>query len=306
MNALQILLLAAAAVFVVLLAVSYRVAWGYARFVTLTLAAIVILMPFFWLICSAFKDKGVLNEYTFLPPINKIDSSTINLDNFRELFAEQQTAQGPVRFWRYMANSLFLASSGTALSLLFSSMGGYALAKYRFRGRGAIVLFMLACLTIPSVALLSPSYAVIWQLGWLDSYKALLIPASVSILGIFLFRQALLGVPDDLIEAGRIDGCGEFRIYLSLAMPLVRPMTGAFCLISFLGMWNSFLAPNVYLQTQAKLPLPVVLNQYIGTYTQQYGVFLAGTLVAIIPPAILFFALQREFISGLTSGAVKQ
>ena len=306
MNALQILLLAAAAVFVVLLAVSYRVAWGYARFVTLTLAAIVILMPFFWLICSAFKDKGVLNEYTFLPPINKIDSSTINLDNFRELFAEQQTAQGPVRFWRYMANSLFLASSGTALSLLFSSMGGYALAKYRFRGRGAIVLFMLACLTIPPVALLSPNYAVIWQLGWLDSYKALLIPASVSILGIFLFRQALLGVPDDLIEAGRIDGCGEFRIYLSLAMPLVRPMTGAFCLISFLGMWNSFLAPNVYLQTQAKLPLPVVLNQYIGTYTQQYGVFLAGTLVAIIPPAILFFALQREFISGLTSGAVKQ
>ena len=89
-------------------------------------------------------------------------------------------------------------------------------------------------------------------------------------------------------------------------MPLVRPMTGAFCLISFLGIWNSFLPPNVYLQTQSKLPLPVVLNQFIGTYTQQYGVFLAGTLVAIIPPAILFFALQREFISGLTSGAVKQ
>ena len=306
MNALQVFLIVAALVFVVLLAISQRVAWSYGRFVMLSLAAIVILMPFCWLICSAFKDKAVLNEYTFLPPIDKIDSSTINLDNFRELFAEQQTVQGPVRFWRYMGNSLFLASSGTALSLLFSSMGGYALAKYRFRGRSAIVLFMLACLTIPPVALLSPNYAVIWQLGWLDEYKALLVPASVSILGIFLFRQALLGVPDDLIEAGRIDGCGEFRIYFSLAMPLVRPMTGAFCLISFLGMWNSFLAPNVYLQTQAKLPLPVVLNQYIGTYTQQYGVFLAGTLVAIIPPAILFFALQREFISGLTSGAVKQ
>jgi ABC-type glycerol-3-phosphate transport system permease component len=306
MNALHLFLFLAAGVFVVLLAVSQRAAWGYARVTTLSLAAIVILMPFVWLICSAFKDKSVLNEYTFLPPIDKINSSTINLDNFRQLFAEQQTVQGPVRFWRYVANSLFLASTGTALSLLLSSMGGYALAKYRFRGRGAIVMFMLACLTIPPVALLSPNYAVIWQLGWLDSYKALLVPASVSILGIFLFRQALLGVPDDLIEAGRIDGCGEFRIYFSLAMPLVRPMTGAFCLISFLGMWNSFLAPNVYLQTQAKLPLPVVLNQYIGTYTQQYGVFLAGTLVAIIPPAILFFALQREFISGLTSGAVKQ
>jgi multiple sugar transport system permease protein len=306
MNSLHAFLLAAAAAFVVLLVVSRGLAWGYARFVTLSLVAVVILMPFFWLICSAFKDKSVLNEYTFLPPIDQINSGTINLDNFRTLFAEQQTVQGPVRFWRYLANSLFLASTGTAASLLFSSMGGYALAKYRFRGRGAIVLFMLACLTIPPVALLAPNYAVIWQLGWLDSYKALLVPASVSILGIFLFRQALLGVPDDLIEAGRIDGCGEFRIYLSLAMPLVRPMTGAFCLISFLGMWNSFLPPNVYLQTQSKLPLPVVLNQYIGTYTQQYGVFLAGTLVAIIPPAILFFALQREFISGLTSGAVKQ
>jgi ABC-type glycerol-3-phosphate transport system permease component len=116
----------------------------------------------------------------------------------------------------------------------------------------------------------------------------------------------MLGVPNDLLEAGRIDGCGEFRIYLQLAMPLVRPMTGAFCLISFLGSWNSFLAPNIYLQTQSKLPLPVVLNQYIGEYAQHYGVFLAGTLLAIIPPAVLFFALQREFISGLTSGAVKQ
>jgi ABC-type glycerol-3-phosphate transport system permease component len=89
-------------------------------------------------------------------------------------------------------------------------------------------------------------------------------------------------------------------------MPLVRPMTGAFCLISFLGAWNAFLGPNIFLQTQRKLPLPVVLNKYIGEYTQQYGVFLAGTLLAIIPPAILFFALQREFVSGLTSGALKQ
>jgi ABC-type glycerol-3-phosphate transport system permease component len=306
MNTLHLLLIVVVAVFVALLPISRRLAWSYARFMTLSLVAIVILMPFFWLICSAFKDKSVLNEYTFLPPIDKINSGTINLDNFRTLFAAEQTVQGPVRFWRYVGNSLFLATTGTGLSLIFSSMGGYALAKYRFRGRGAIVMFMLACLTIPPVALLAPNFAVIWQLGWLDSYKALLVPAAVSILGMFLFRQALLGVPDDLIEAGRIDGCGEFRIYLSLAMPLVRPMTAAFCLISFLGMWNSFLPPNVYLQTQAKLPLPVVLNQYIGTYTQQYGVFLAGTLVAIIPPAILFFALQKEFISGLTSGAVKQ
>jgi len=165
---------------------------------------------------------------------------------------------------------------------------------------------MLASMTIPGVVLLAPNFEIIWRLGWMDTYKALLVPGCVSVFGIFLFRQAMLSVPDDLIEAGRIDGCGEFRIYLTLVMPLVRPMTGAFCLISFLGAWNSFLTPNIYLQTQHKLTLPVVLNQYIGVYNQQYGVFLAGTLLAIIPPAILFLALQREFITGLTSGALKQ
>jgi ABC-type glycerol-3-phosphate transport system permease component len=113
-------------------------------------------------------------------------------------------------------------------------------------------------------------------------------------------------VPDELIEAGRIDGCSEFRIYLTLVMPLVRPMTGAFCLISFLGAWNAFLGPSIFLQSQDKLTLPIVLNQYITVFKQQYGVFLAGTLLAIIPPAALFLLLQREFISGLTSGAVKQ
>jgi ABC-type glycerol-3-phosphate transport system permease component len=174
-------------------------------------------------------------------------------------------------------------------------MGGYALAKYRFAGKGLLISYMLASMTIPGVMLLAPSFEVMWRFGWLDSYKALLVPGAVSAFGIFLFRQAMMRIPDDLIEAGRIDGCSEFRIYLQLIMPLVRPMSAAFCLMGFLGSWNSFLAPNVYLQTQSKPTLPVILNQYIGQYSQHYGVFLAGTLLAIIPPAILFLALQREF-----------
>ena len=306
MNALHWTLLAMAAVFVGLLPLSRKLAVGYARFAVLLVVGTVMLMPFAWLACAAFKDPDVLNEYTFLPPPEKLSAETVNLDNFRTLLAPKETVQGPVSFWRYVANSVFLASAGTVLSTVLCSMGGYALAKYRFAGRGAVLTFMLASLTIPGVVLLAPNFEVIWRLGWMDTYRALLVPGCVSVFGIFLFRQAMLGVPDDLIEAGRIDGCGEFRIYLSLAMPLVRPMTGAFCLISFLGAWNAFLGPNVFLQTQAKLPLPVVLNQYIGEYQQQYGVFLAGTLLAILPPAVLFFALQREFISGLTSGALKQ
>lgn len=306
MNALHVTLLLVLAGFVALLPISRRWAVGYARLVLLGAVGTLMLMPFAWLICAAFKDPAVLNEYTFLPPPQELSSETVNLKNFRTLLAEKQTVQGPVSFWRYVANSLFLASAGTFLSLVFSSMGGYALAKYRFRGRGMLITFMLASLTIPGVVLLAPNFEIIWRLGWMDTYRALLIPGCVSVFGIFLYRQAILGVPDDLIEAGRIDGCGEFRIYLMLVMPLVRPMTGAFCLISFLGAWNAFLGPNIFLQSQDKLTLPVVLNQYIGEYAQQYGVFLAGTLLAIIPPAILFFSLQREFISGLTTGAVKQ
>lgn len=305
-NTLRLVLLVVVAIFIALLFVSRRVATKYARVAVLVCVGTIMMLPFVWLVCAAFKDKSVLQEYTFLPPPAKISSATVNLDNFRTLFADKQTVQGTVTFWRYLANSIFLAGAGTTLSLIFSSMGGYALAKFSFRGRTALLTFMLASLTIPPVVLLAPNFETIWRLGWMDTYRALLIPGCVSVLGIFLFRQAIVAVPDDLLEAGRIDGCGEFRIYLQLIMPLVRPMTGAFCLVTFLGIWNAFLGPNVYLQTQAKLPLPVVLNQYIGQYAQQYGVFLAGTLLAILPPAVLFFALQREFISGLTSGAVKQ
>lgn len=306
MNALQITLLVLAGIFPALWLIRKRWGWTYARWTGLILAATVMLLPFVWLFCAAIKDKSVMNEYMFLPPVSNISSHTINPDNFTELFRAKQTVSGKVSFWRYFANSLFLASTTTFISMVFCSMGGYALAKYRFRGRNLILGFMLASLTIPGVVLLAPNFEVIWQLGWMDKYRALIVPAAASAFGIFLFRQALLNVPSDLIEAGRIDGCGEFRIYLQLAMPLVRPMTGAFCLITFLAQWNAFLAPNIFLQSQDKLTLPVVLNQYIGQYAQQYGVFLAGTLVAIIPPAILFLALQREFISGLTSGAVKQ
>ncbi|HEX3358368.1 MAG TPA: carbohydrate ABC transporter permease [Tepidisphaeraceae bacterium] len=305
-NPLQWFMISLAMFFLILLPISRRVAVGYARYTLLTVVGAIMLIPFAWLVCASFKDTSVLNEYSFLPPIKEISSATINLDSFRTLFTQRETVQGPVTFWRYIANSIFLASAGTMLSMFFSSMGGYALAKFKFRGRTPILTFMLASMTIPGIVLLAPNFEVIWRLGWLDSYKALLVPACVSVFGIFLYRQAMLMVPDDLIEAGRIDGCGEFRIYMNLVMPLVRPMTGAFCLITFLGTWNSFLAPNIYLQSQNKLPLPVVLNQYIGEYTQQYGVFLAGTLIAIIPPALLFLALQKEFISGLTSGAVKQ
>jgi multiple sugar transport system permease protein len=304
MNAVQLTLVGIAAVFVLLLLVRVKWALTYGRYALLTLAAALVLMPFVWLFAAAIKLPAFLNEYTFFPPLAKWGTE-LGLDNIRTLFKPSQTVEGELSFGRHIINSIFLSAASTVISLFFSSLAGYALAKYRFKGRGLIMTFMLASMTIPGVSLLAPSYELIYQLGFLDTYAAILVPGAISVFGIFLFRQATMQVPDELIEAGRIDGCGEFAIYLRLVMPLVRPMSGAFCLVTFLGHWNSFLGPSIVLQTQSKLPLTVVLNQYVGLYQQQYGVFLAGTLLAIIPPALLFLFLQREFISGLSSGAVK-
>jgi multiple sugar transport system permease protein len=282
-----------------------RLAGGGLRWLALSSAAALIITPFVWLVCCAFKAPSVLMTWDFLPPPSQWSSETINLGNLRELFKPRVTAEGDVSFWRYAGNSIFLASAGTVIQMVLCSMGGYALAKLRFRGKRAIMVFMLGTMVVPGMLFLAPVYRLAYRFGWLDSYAILLVPGSVSAFGIFLFRQAILRVPTELIESARIDGAGEWRIYLRIVMPLVRPMTGTFCLISFLGSWNNFLGPQIFITSQAKLTLPVALYQYMGLYSQQYGVFLAGTLVAIIPPAVLFLALQREFISGLTSGAVK-
>lgn len=328
LNWLQMSLLVLLTIFFVLVAIRPKWGWTYGRVTLLTLVATVILLPFFWLLSASVKDKDYLNEFVFLPPpgtwfkewkrdvkpdstpeeiasADKVLKPSLSTDSFKTLFKPNETVEGPISFSRHIINSLFLASAGTMIALFFSSLCGYALAKYSFKGKTFILSFMLASLAIPGVALLAPVYELIYSLGMLDTYASLLVPGAVSVFGIFLFRQAIIGVPDELIEAGRIDGCSEFGIYMFLVMPLVRPMSGAFCLVSFLGNWNNFLGPSIFLQTQAKMPLPTILNQYVGQYQQDYGVFLAGTLLAIIPPALLFLFLQKEFISGLSSGAVK-
>jgi multiple sugar transport system permease protein len=277
----------------------------YVRMVLLGSAGLLTLSPFAWLICAAFKDPSVMMSSAFLPPIAQWSSETINFANFKALFHPEATARGTLTFGLYIANSLFLACTQTVIALVLSSLSGYALAMYSFRGRGVLMTFMLGTMMMPGMILLAPVYRLLFNFGWLDTWWCLLVPGCVSAFGVFLFRQAFTQVPKELLEAARIDGASELRIYWQIVMPLVRPMSGAFCLITFLGSWNNFIGPQIYLSSQEKLTLPVVLNQYIDVYLQQYGVFLAGTLLAIIPAAILFFSLQKEFVSGLTSGAVK-
>ncbi len=156
MNGMQIFLLVLAGIFVVLLPISRQAAFKYAHVAVLILVATIMLTPFAWLICSAFKDTNIMNQYAFLPPPSQISSQTVNLSNFRGLFTPTLTRDGPIGFWRYVVNSLFLASAITFISLFFSSLGGFALAKYRFRGRNVLMVYMLASMTIPAVVLLAP------------------------------------------------------------------------------------------------------------------------------------------------------
>jgi ABC-type glycerol-3-phosphate transport system permease component len=308
----------------------WKIAPAYLRIILLCAAAFLTLTPFVWLICSAFKSKDSLMMYTFLPDWNHLRSfpdgtkaivhwfgndglppvddalGTLTLANFRRLLTDQfLTPHGPVYFWEYIVNSLFLSCGITSINIFLSSMAGYALAKYRFKGRNIIIFLMLGSMMFPAMLFLAPLYEMISVFGWMDTYLALIVPGAITVFGIFLFRQAMVGVPNSLMESARVDGASEFRIYWEITLPLVRPVTAAYCLITFLGTWNAFLQPQLFIQSQSKLPLPVVLNRYIGMYVQDYGIFLAGTLLAIIPPAILFFVLQKEFVAGLTSGATK-
>jgi ABC-type glycerol-3-phosphate transport system permease component len=262
------------------------------------LLALLVITPLLWLICAAFKSGPDLFTYSFLPWHHL---SGLTLENFRMLVAQQP-------FFRWMANSLFLSCLQTVLVVTFSSMGGFALAKYKFLGKRPAIVLMGLTMLLPSQVLLPSMYELVYHLGWMNSYAAIVIPGCMSVFGIFLFSQAMHGVPDELLSAARVDGCSEFRLWWEISMPIVRPMTGAFTLMSFLGSWNSFLWPQVVLQDSQKFTLPIGLSSLLGLpeYQAHYGILMAGTLLAILPVAVLFFVLQKDFITGLTSGALKQ
>ena len=225
----------------------------------------------------------------------------LTAEHYRRLFRDISPP-----FMRHALNSFFFASVSALLATLCSAMGGFALAKYRFRGRGALTTIVLGCLIVPGTVMLAPLYQLIFRLGLLDTYAGLILPGLAPAFGVFLFRQAMLnGLPDELMEAARIDGCGEGRMFFAIALPMVRPMISAFLLITFLGAWNNFVWPQIILQSPEQLPLAVAIAQLNDVYAVDYGMLMAGTLTSILPVLILFLLLQKEFIAGLTSGAVK-
>lgn len=274
-------------------------------YVCLSLAALLMVMPLVWLVAATTKGSDDLLHFTFfatqrahLGPLNFSWLKPFSSENFVSLFTA-------IPFARYMLNSVFISCTTVVMQLFFSSLAGFALAKYEFRGKKFIMLLMLATVMIPSQVTMAPLYELIYRMGLIDTYPGLLIPSAVNVFGIFLFRQAILQVPDEMLHAARIDGCSEFRIYWDIVMPVSRPMVGAFCLISFMAAWNNFLWPQIILHSKMRLTLPIGLNQLVGPQSQLYGALMAGTFLSILPVIILFLLLQKEFVAGLTSGAVK-
>ncbi len=273
-------------------------------YLVLVASAFVVVIPFLWLVTASLKTREGFFAGAFLPLRPDAEGGGVawgqlTLQHFFDLF-------GSVHLGQSLLNSVFLSAATALLATLFAAMGGYALAMYRFRGRGLVTALVLGAVLIPGPLLLAPGYQLLYQLNLLDTLAGLILPAGAPAFGVFLFRQAVRsGVPGTLLEAARMDGCGEGRLFFQIALPLLQPMIGAFMLITFVGTWNNFIGPQVVLQSADKFPLAVTVANLRGTYQQDYGLQMAGTLVSVIPVVALFLLLQREFVSGLTAGAVK-
>lgn len=264
--------------------------------------ATIVATPLLWLVISALKTNEDFLQYTFLPlgdGFLGVAWDHLTLDHFRRLTTQ-------MGFARHLLNSVFLASVTSLGATAFAAMGGYALARYDFRGKTPASILVLAMIIIPPQLLIAPQYQLLYRLSLLDTFTGLILPAVAPAFGVFLFRQAALtSVPTQLMESARIDGCGELRFFFIIALPLMRPMVGAFMLITFLATWNNFISPQVILQSPEKFPLSVAVAQLQGVYYQEYGLLMAATLLSVAPVLLLFMILQKEFISGLTAGAIK-
>lgn len=274
---------------------------GWLTRVTLAVALVLTLTPFIWLLCASIKRSD-----NFFSPFLPVSHSTGHVDLSLLTFEHYTRLLTTLGLGRALLNSVFLASVTSLLSAVLAAMAGFAIAMHRFRGRSVVTALVLGAVVIPAPLLLAPGYQLLFRLGLLDSFAGLILPALAPAFGVFLFRQAVLSsVPPSLLEAARLDGCSEFRAFASIVMPLIRPMFGAFMLIVFIGVWNNFISPQVVLQSPDKFPLAVAVANLKNTYYQDYGLLMAGAVISCVPVMTLFLLLQREFITGLTAGAVK-
>jgi multiple sugar transport system permease protein len=263
-------------------------------YAVLGLGLLIVVGPFIWMALASVKPEAEIRAVppTWLP-------ETWTLDNFRELFTR-------LDFPLYFFNSTLVALLVTAGNLVFCSLLGYALAKLNFPGRKALFLVVLGMLMVPGMVTFVPQFVLVSNMGLANSYAGLALPFLAGPFGVFLMRQFLMSIPDDLIEAARVDGAGEWRIFWRIVLPLCRPALATLGILTFLGSWNSFLWPLVVATTEDKYTLPVALALYsVGQNRTDFGLLLAGAVVVVLPVLIVFLILQRHFLRGIATTGLK-
>ena len=255
--------------------------------------ALLTLTPLVWMLAASFMPAGEASSYPphFLP-------SRPTLEHYRALFTRLDVG-------RYFLNSTAIAGSVTLVSLFCNSMAGYALAKLRFRGRRRLGTLLLAGMVVPPQVAMLPLFLLMRELGLVNSYLGVGLPTFAGILSIFLVRQYVAALPDELLDAARVDGASELRIYWSIVLPLARPILATLATFTFLNIWNDFLWPLVVLTDAEMHTLPVALASLAGEHAQDTELMMAGSVVTVLPVLVLFLLLQRHYIEGVTAGSVK-
>lgn len=249
--------------------------------------------PYIYMGLSAFKPNSEIfgTPLTFWPT----NPTLANMQDLVNMFP----------FGRWFLNTVIVAGGTTILQVLLSSLAGFAFSKYQFRFRNTLFTIALATSLIPFQVLLVPQFQIIKWLGWFNTYQALIVPSAVTALGVFLMRQYTIGVPNELLDAGRVDGASEFGLWWRVVLPLVRPGLAVIAILAFTASWNNFFWPLIVTTNTAMFVLNLGIASLVGPYDYQYGIQLSGALLASIPVIIVFLFFQRQFIEGLTAGALK-
>jgi multiple sugar transport system permease protein len=256
--------------------------------------ALFMLAPFWFMFVFATHSRGEI--FNLPPPVWFGD----------DLAANFKILNDRLPFWRNLGWSVYVALMATGLTLLFCSMAGYAFALMEFRFKKALFGLVMATMLLPSFMNMIPMFMIMDALGWIDQQRALYVPGAASAFGIFLMRQfAAASVPRELVEAARMDGCGEFAIYWRVVLPLMKPALGTLALITFIQSWNNFINPLIVMRSLPNYTVPLALRSLQSTMNTEWGALMCGSAIATIPLIVLFAITSRQLIAGLTAGAVK-
>jgi multiple sugar transport system permease protein len=266
----------------------------WSAYLLVGVGALLMLAPFYFMFVFATHTRTEI----FSQPLPVFFSDAF--------WGNVQILMSRLPFWKNVGWSLYVALASTFLTLFFCSLGGYAFAMFEFKHKNALFTIVMTTMLLPSFMSMIPTFMIMNMLGWIDQHRALYIPGAASAFGIFLMRQfASTAVPKDLIEAARMDGCGEFDVYWRIVLPLLKPALGTLGLITFISSWNNFIGPLVVLRSAENFTLPLALRSIQNPENTEWGALMAGSAIATLPLLVLFIIFSRQLIAGLTAGAVK-